>query len=87
MELSDGVKSATEVAGEEPSCTNCVHMSVCGMAARLNAHLQGFASAGLVRAGKKAEMQESMNGFEVSVTAAQARCYEQYRFHKELGVG
>jgi len=70
--------------GEPASCTNCIHMAVCGMAMRVNQHLQGFASAGLVKQGSKKEMQATMNDYEVASTAAQAEACERYRFDVEL---
>ena len=82
--VMDVLKDGEEVAGEVPSCTNCVHMSVCGMAMRLNQHLQGFASAGLVKQGSKKDMQATMNDYEVASTAAQAAACEKYRFDVEL---
>ena len=84
LTVDDSAVSPEGGVVEPASCTNCSHMQVCGMAARVNAHLQGFASGGLVKAGSKKEMQGTMNDMEVAMTAAQGAACEQYHFQPEL---
>ena len=84
MELDKGQGDGAKHA-EDPSCTNCVHMLVCGASGRINQLLQQFAQAGMVKKGSKKEMQEAMNQFEVQATAAQGAACEQYRWTPDMG--